>query len=254
MLDTFLYDYNSKQLGFVLLAALVAGLARGFSGFGAALIFVPLASAAIGPKLAVPVLLVADALTALVMLPSAWRLADRKAVGVMSIGALVGVPLGAYVLTQANPLVLRWAIVVLVAGLLALIVSGWRYHGRIAAPVTVAVGAVSGVFSGAAQVGGPPVVVYWLGGATQHREVRANIVLYFQVSTVISMVSYLAGGLITLDVLMLAVVTAPVFGLAMQVGSHLFGRANEAAFRRICYALIALAAIAGLPLWDSLRA
>jgi uncharacterized protein len=32
-----------------LAAALVAGLARGFSGFGAALIFVPIASAALGP-------------------------------------------------------------------------------------------------------------------------------------------------------------------------------------------------------------
>ena len=42
-------------------AAFLAGLARGFSGFGAALIFIPLASAIVGPRVASAVLLVVDA-------------------------------------------------------------------------------------------------------------------------------------------------------------------------------------------------
>lgn len=41
-------------------AAFLAGLARGFSGFGAALIFIPLASAIVGPRIASVVLLVVD--------------------------------------------------------------------------------------------------------------------------------------------------------------------------------------------------
>lgn len=43
-----------------ILAALLAGLARGFSGFGAAMIYVPIASASLGPVVAMPVLLIAD--------------------------------------------------------------------------------------------------------------------------------------------------------------------------------------------------
>ncbi len=41
-------------------AAVVAALVRGFAGFGAALIFVPVASAAYGPTVAAPTLLIVD--------------------------------------------------------------------------------------------------------------------------------------------------------------------------------------------------
>lgn len=246
-------SHSVEQLAFVSLAAFLAGLAKGFSGFGAALIFVPLASAAVGPRLAVPTLLVVDAVAGSGMIPSAWRLADRKEVGVMAAGALIGVPLGTIVLAQTDPLVLRWLLVGLVVLLLALIMSGWRYHGTPATPLTVGVGTVAGIFSGAAQVGGPPVVVYWLGGASQHQVVRANIVLYFAVSTVISAASYIAGGLITKQVLTLSLVAAPAYGIGTWLGSLMFSRADATLFRRICYGLIAFAAIGGLPLWDSLR-
>lgn len=234
--------------------ALVAGLARGFSGFGAALIFVPLASAIVGPRLAVPVLLVIDAVAAAGMIPNGWRLADRREVAIMSVGALAGVPLGTLALANMDAQTLRWAIILVVVALLVLLMSGWRYHGRTSAPLTVAVGAIAGVFSGAAQTGGPPVVAYWLGGAAGHQKVRANIVLYFAVATVFSIASYLWNGLIGADVLWLSLLTGPVFGLGLYAGSRIFGLADEDVFRRICFALIAAAVVLGLPLWDSLRA
>lgn len=249
----FLASHDTSQIAFLLASALVAGLARGFSGFGAALIFVPLASAAIGPQLAVPLLLVVDAVTTVAFVPNAWRLANRREVGVMSIGAFFGVPLGTYVLAHLDPLSLRWGIVILVATLLCLIISGWRYRGRVADPLTAAVGAVAGFCSGAAQVGGPPVVAYWLGGAVAHHVVRANIIVYFAISTVFSIVSYLAGGLVGYNVVALSVLTTPAYGLGLFFGARLFGYADERLFRRICYCLIAVAAIAGMPVWDSLR-
>jgi hypothetical protein len=42
----------------LLLTAFASGLGRGFSGFGSALIFMPLASAMIGAKLASPLMLI----------------------------------------------------------------------------------------------------------------------------------------------------------------------------------------------------
>lgn len=250
---TFLSDIPLSVLVPVLVAAFVAGLARGFSGFGAALIFVPVASAFIGPKLAVPVLLVTDLIAGMGMIPDAWRRANRSEVGTMAIGALVGVPAGAWLLTAADPLTLRWGIVILVAVLLTLIVSGWRYTGTPKPALTILVGATSGLFSGVAQVGGPPVVAYWLGSTIGHHNVRANIVLYFAISSVISAVSYTVGGLISTPVLWMALAAAPVYAIGIWLGSHLFSRSDELFFRRVCYGLIALAAILGLPLWDGLR-
>ncbi|CAM5283714.1 hypothetical protein ATER59S_00435 [Aquamicrobium terrae] len=58
-------SYSERELFFLLGSAFIAGLARGFSGFGAALIFMPLAGSIIGPRLAAPVLLIIDAITAI---------------------------------------------------------------------------------------------------------------------------------------------------------------------------------------------
>jgi uncharacterized protein len=103
---------------------LVAGMACGFSGFGAALIFMPLSAALVGPKLAAPLFLVMDAVVALPMLRDAWGRAERREVAVMVTGAFVGVPIGTYALATLDALVLRWVIAGLVAAMLALLISG----------------------------------------------------------------------------------------------------------------------------------
>lgn len=245
-------DLSYAGMVFLLVSAFVAGCARGFSGFGGALIFVPLASSVVGPKLAVPLLLIVDVVLTPGLVPKAWRNADRPNVALMAVGAAVGVPAGTYLLTHADPAAIRWAIVAIVVTLLALLMSGWRYHGRAPAGMTVAVGMTSGLFSGAAQVGGPPVVAYWLGGAFTPQMVRANIVLYFAISSVLSIASYLAAGLLTWQSIQLSILIGPAFGLGLFAGTRLFSRANEATFRQICYGLIAASAIIGLPTLDGL--
>jgi uncharacterized protein len=242
--------YSAATLTFVAASAMVAGLARGFSGFGAALIFIPLASTAIEPANAAALLLIVDIVMASPLLPRAWHIADRRNVGTMLIGTLIGVPAGTFVLTMAEPITIRWMIAVLVLVMLALLMSGWRYHGRPAATVDVGVGIVAGFFSGIAQVGGPPVVAYWLGAAKKPDLVRANIVIYFAASALLTFVSYTIAGLLTTKVIGIALLIGPAYGLGLWAGSHSFGLASEATFRRICYALIAMAGLISLPLLD----
>lgn len=250
MLDFLTAGLSQGELLCLTIAATLAGLARGFSGFGAALIFMPLASTAIGPRMAAPLLLAIDSVMALGLIPNAWRRADKRAIGIMAAGAMIGIPLGTLVLTLADPILVRWSIALVVALLLLLLVSGWRYRGEPTALLTMGVGGLSGLFGGAAQIGGPPVMAYWLGGTLPIDRVRANIVIYFVCSTVITIVSYLSGGLITLPVLSLALMSAPFYGAGIYAGSYLFGRTNETVFRFLSYALIAIAALISLPILD----
>jgi uncharacterized membrane protein YfcA len=248
--STLLAGYSRSALLFLWLSALVAGLARGFSGFGGALIFIPPASAIVGPMIAAPLLLIIDAVMALGLIPDAWKRADRYEVGIMVLGAVIGIPVGTYILSSVDPLALRWAIAVAVIGLLVLLISGWRYRGKLSPISTVGVGATSGVFSGAAQIGGPPVIVYWLGGVIPGAVVRANLVLYFALSSLITGASYVVTGVITQPALALALTTGPIYGLGLYLGTRLFGIASETTFRRTCYGLITIAAIIGLPALD----
>jgi uncharacterized protein len=245
-----LEGYSFASLAFIVISAFVAGMARGFSGFGSALIFIPLASSMVGARLASPLLLVIDFVAAAPLIPNAWQHADRRDVGTLLFGTLFGVPFGTWALTQMDPLAVRWMIVALIVPMLALLMSGWRYRGRPTAILTAAVGAIAGFFNGVAQVGGPPIVLYWLRDLTAARVVRANIIVFFAASSVLTIFSYLTGGVLTTAVLGLALLTCPSFGIGLWLGSRMFGLAGDETFRRICYALIALAALISLPLFD----
>jgi uncharacterized protein len=229
--------------------ALLAGMSRGFSGFGAALIFVPLAAILVGPKSAAPVLSIIDAIFASYLIPSAWKVGDRRDVVLMFAGALIGVPVGASVLKVFAQNTLRWLIVVMATAMLALLTSGWRYRGKPHPFATVSVGAVSGLFSGIAQIGGPPVVSYWMGTDTEHSKLRANIILYFAASSVLSIVTYWWAGLLSLDVLKFAGVAGPFYGLGTLAGTRMFVLASPAVFRTSSLVLIALAVVFSLPIF-----
>lgn len=241
--------FTLVTLVLTVLVAGIAGLARGFSGFGAALIFMPAGSALVGPAVAAPVLLVADGVLALGFLPRAWQLARRRDVGLMAAGAIIGVPLGAFILRHADPIVLRWVIAGLASSMLVLLLSGWRYHGAPRAPVTAAVGAIAGLFGGLAQMTGPPVVAYWLSGKETHGTMRASIILFFGATTVFTFVSYLVSGIITVQTLWLAALVAPAYALGLFAGSRAFHLASPEVFRRLCFALIAASVLTSLPLW-----
>ena len=242
-------QFSLLTLALTVLVAGVAGLARGFSGFGAALIFMPAGSALVGPAVAAPVLLVADGVLSLGFLPRAWVLARRRDVALMASGAVIGVPLGAYVLRHSDPLLLRWVIAGLASSMLLLLVSGWRYHGTPRAPVTAVVGAGAGRFGGRAEMTGPPFVGHRLSRKETHGTMRASIILFFGATTVFTFISYLASGIITVQTLWLAAMVAPAYALGLFTGARAFHFASPAIFRRLCFALIAASVLTSLPVW-----
>jgi uncharacterized membrane protein YfcA len=251
VLDPDVASLSSTAVAILAATSFTAGMARGFSGFGAALIFIPLSSAMIGPKAAAPLLMLVDGVLAAGLIPDAWRRADKREVATMALGALVGVPISTWLLASMDPLIIRWAIVGLAAAMLFLLVSSWRYRGKPTKSATAGVGVLSGFFNGAAQVGGPPVVAYWLGGTIPAATVRANMILFFAASTLISAATYFLGGLLTKSAFSLLLFVGPAYGLGLLVGARLFGLASEATFRLICCALIATAVLLGLPVMDN---
>ena len=230
--------------------AFVSATARGFSGFGSALIFMPLASSIAAPRLVAALLLIIDFVSAAPLVPNAWKHAHRSATAVIVLGALVGVPLGTYFLSRLDPVTTRWIISGFVFALLMLLLSGWRYRGKGHPAISVGIGGLSGFCSGLAQTGGPPIVGYWLGRPIAPTIARANILLFFAASDFFSVVSYFLAGLITMDAIWFSLLIGPVYAAGVWFGASLFGRASERLFRSICYALIAAAVILGLPALD----
>jgi uncharacterized membrane protein YfcA len=168
------------------------------------------------------------------------------------IAAAIAIPFGTLALKIVDPIVLRWFIALLVLALLAVLISGWRYHGRPRLAFTIGVGLFSGFGGGAVQIAGPPVIIYWLGTKNDIVTVRANLMVYFLLTDATVCIAYLLQGLFAVEIVVLALLLTIPFVVALAIGAYIFRGASDLLFRRIAYLIIAIAALVSLPLFDGL--
>lgn len=232
-------------------ASALAGLVRGFSGFGSAMIFVPIASALQTPAVAVVLLFLVDTAVSLPLLPPAFVRCVWREVAPLALGAALLVPVGVELLLWADPPTLRWVISLLVLLFTALLASGWRRRGEASVPVALLIGGSAGLAGGLASLYGPPVVLFWMSGRHDTVTVRANILALFGLLTVVSAATYLENGMITDVVLATAVPLAPIYGIGILLGALVFRWAPERAFRAVALLLCGATALLSLPLWPS---
>jgi uncharacterized membrane protein YfcA len=244
---------SEPRFALAIAVALLAGLVRGFSGFGSALVYVPLISAIYEPKIAVPTILLIDTLCSLPWAIKAAPACNRREVLGVAIFGTITIPLGVVALIYVDPLPLRWLIAVLVLIALIALVAGWRYHGKPNWPAMAATGATSGFGGGAVQIAAPPLLIFWLGGQNSAATVRANIMVYFIWSGFLSIALYAWSGLFTSQTIMLAVLFGIPFAAALGFGARWFHGSSEQTYRRVAYVIIATSGLISLPLFDGLR-
>ena len=233
--------------------AILAGVVRGFSGFGSAQIYIPLIAAVYEPRAAAVTLLLIDtAGSAPFTIRAFAHCTWREVLPPMYLAAAVAIPFGTLALLVIDPIVLRWFISVLVLSLVGVLIAGWRYRGGARLPITIGVGLVSGFGAGAVQIAGPPVLIYWLGAINKAATVRANCLVYFLLLDLTSCVVYLWKGLITAQLLALSLLLSVPFFLATAAGARFFHGASDITYRRIAYAIIAGAAFVSIPVFDSI--
>jgi uncharacterized membrane protein YfcA len=235
----------------LLLTAALAGAVRGFTGFGTALVFIPIASSILPPWQAVVILYIIDSVTTLPLVPGAVRTCTWREVAPLIIGATITVPIGAYFLLSVDPTALRWTLAALALGAVALLASGWRYHAAPGRLVSAAVGASSGFLGGLCSFWGPPIAIFWLGGQSRKEIVRANIIVFLAAMSLVAGINYAAHGLFHEGVVVLALILMPAYGCTVWLGTRLFPYVSEIAFRRIAYFIITGAAVTSVPAFDA---
>jgi uncharacterized membrane protein YfcA len=228
------------------LVALIAGMVRGFAGFGAAMIMTPVFSALYGPAAGIPLCMLLEIAVALPLLPRVIQYVDWRRIGLLMVAAVVGAPLGNIVLTLAAPEPMRWAISAIVLTAVALLASGWRFHGQWRAPVTLGIGATSGFLNGLSGMAGPPIAFYYLAGNETATRVRANLTTYFIFVDLAALVVFLARGLVEWDTGVLGLFLTPAVVAGGLLGEKLFPLASEAFYRRLALGLLVAVAIGSL--------
>lgn len=234
----------------LLAGTVLAGFVRGFSGFGTALIFMPVAAQMMPPIWALTVLVVMDVFGPIPNLPRAKRDGDLKEVALLTVAMALALPLGLMVLALIQPEVFRYAVSFLAILVPILLLAGLRYRGPLNAPILLGAGAASGFLGGVLGVPGPPVILLYLASTRLAAQVRANILIYlFAFDIVLIALLAVQDRLEAVPVILGLILALPVM-LANMAGAAIFRPGRERQYRAVAYVVIAAAAISGLPLWD----
>jgi uncharacterized membrane protein YfcA len=223
--------------------ALIGGLVRGTTGFGAAMVMTPMLALLLGPRTAVPVTLMLETFAAFTMLPAAAKVASWKLLLPICITAVLAVPLGGYLLVAGSPDTLRRAIAITVIVFSLALLSGRRYHGQPRRSTSFALGALSGTMLGATSIGAPPVILYLLSGPLPIAITRATLTLYVVVISAAGLAMLYARGLIDAAVLKLALALTIPFVVGVVAGSRLFARFSDQRFRQFTMVFMLLVAV-----------
>ena len=167
-----------EGISWIIAAAFIAGIVRGFAGFGTAMIFLPIASQYLNPFAAIAALTVMDLFGPLPIVRSAWRDAHKKDLFRLFVGMSVVLPFALWVLAQLDPIVFRYIVSGIALFMLVTLFFGLRYSGTIRAKWVYLIGGCAGLTGGLTGVPGPPVIIFYMASPHGPSVIRANSLLF----------------------------------------------------------------------------
>src|SRR5215831_9466527 len=179
---------------------MLAGIVRGITGFGGAMLMAPPLSVLLGPVPAVVTALMLETAAAVVMFPDAWPRFNRRVLFYLTVPACVTVPIGGYLLVNLDAFVMRKVIAGVVVVFALALFSGLRYSRPPRPATSIALGSIVGVLLGATSVGAPPVILYLLASSDSATVIRANLTVFVTAISVIGLIMLSAIGAITVPV------------------------------------------------------
>ena len=224
------------------LIVLGAFLLRSLSGFGGALISVPLLSIFYSVKFVVPVECLFEVVLSVILLPKVYHSVDRQELLRLLGGAILGSVLGSYFLVNFADQLLKMILgVVILVVALALFkgVSSWRmpsWGGYLA-------GLVGGVLGGMFGTSGPAYVAYLAIRLPEPHKFRATLIALFAIEYTWRLFVYIYQGLLPQEGFTFALQLMPALVIGTLVGHMLHAKFAEKSFHSLVAALLLVSGI-----------
>jgi uncharacterized protein len=204
-------------------AAMTFGAAyiRGLTGFGMAIILVPLLGLIVSPREAVVLGIFLQVLIGPVGLKIIYADAHRKSALAIAGCAMIATPLGIWLLPQRGEL-------------------------RPGPKETAATGIASGILTGFAAMPGPPVVPYYLRQPIPPAEARASMMLVFFATAIAGTISSFALGIASWKLVWLSLILFPAVLLGNWLGAKSFGKVPAPLWRSFVATVLGLAGLSAV--------
>lgn len=224
-------------------AVLFAGFVRGFTGFGFAMIAMVTLSFVLSPVEIVPMILLWEITASIWLLPHVWRQVDWNSVVLLMAGIVVGTPIGVFLLVRVPAKPMQAAIAITVIVLIIALWRGFRISNNLGRVATGGVGIVSGILSGGATIGGPPVILFYYSSKAHPSRARASLIALFLAMNLFAAAICASQGLMTAKGLKLTGILLIPLVIGLTLGSKSFFNLDQEVFRRRVMVLFAVLAI-----------
>ncbi len=235
--------------GILILAGLttfIAGLMRGFAGFGSVMLMAPIFAILLGAVHMVPLITIIETPVGIMLFLSTRHDVEWKFIGPVALVATAAMPFGMWLLVSLDTDLITRVVSLIVLLFVAVLAMGWNYRGPRPLPLTLGIGGFSGAMMATTSIGGPPLIVYMLAAATPAVTIRANLIAYFLLVSLILVGMFTITSSIGVAILTDAIILAPILLLGGWLGSRLAGKAAEKTYRWIAFAFLTFASQIGL--------
>ena len=228
------------------LIVVAAGFIQGLVGFGSGLVMVPILVLIIEPKVLIPAVLIHGLIMNGALAFEARKNIQRGRIAPILLGGLIGLPIGVYLLVFLSPDVLKIIIGLVIIIFGSLLLSGKNFLLKRERIFSIPIGITSGLLNGSVSMSGPPVILFFANQGVMKDNFRANLVTYFYILNIITLMADAVVGLISEDVLIFAGSTLPFALLGIFIGTKVSKKVNEKVFRRIALILVSMAGLVSL--------
>ena len=233
--------FNLLDLVLIGLGILLAGIVRGFVGFGASLIIVMTASVILGPRSAVAIATLSGLPSMLQLLPIAIKKADRGFVIPFGFAAMIAAPFGTWLLVSIEPVFMKMAISITVMCMVLMLYKDVKISAHSNKKFLVSIGIGAGLIQGSAGIGGPPAVAVALSKPGTSEEQRANVIGAVTALGICGVIPLWYHNLFTTEVIFVSILFFPIYVGSTWVGTQFFVKYGRNYFRN--FSLIVLTTI-----------
>lgn len=228
--------FNTLQIAAALVATFVSAFVRGLTGFGMAIILVPILALALLP---VDAVLVTNFLALFIGGSEILRLIRdaEKSAWVICALVLCFTPPGLWLLTVTGADLARFIIALVAVIAFILILMPQKKDVVYGAGTTRGVGVLSGLMTGFAGMPGPPVVPYYVGQNLSRATTTASMLLIFTVAAASGLLAGAALGELEWRLFGLALALFPAVLIGNWLGAKASGKVSDRAWR-ICVGLV----------------
>ena len=226
----------------VVIGAAVAGLIQGLAGFGFGLVAMAFWAWAVSPHLAGPMVVFGSLVGQILGIGSVKRGFDAARALPFIIGGVLGVPAGVILLQYIDATWFKFAVgallviycpVMLFAADLPRVTAGGRFADGLA-------GVAGGVMGGLGGLTGPAPTLWCSLRGWGKDEQRAVFQSFNLTMAALTLATYALTGLLTRETTHMFLLVLPAMFIPTLIGTRLYTRFSDVAFRRLILVLLSL--------------